>query len=169
MTHLKQDVELSFKLLEFSLRMVCYAELEKIDAQEFGQDLQINLPEENVSYSNGAFTSSEEIIKASQMAVGAAFGATAICLDCFLENSSSTDQNLVALNSLISAVRNAFSHGVAAPYWHVKQHNLKILDLAFLKGPKVDLKNLNGLAFEYSHIGGLAVWHRIKDHVISST
>ncbi|WAJ72143.1 hypothetical protein [Catenovulum adriaticum] len=169
MQELIEDVELSFKLFEFAVRTMCYAELDKIDSTLFGQDIQLNLTEENVSFSDNNFQDLNEIIKVSKMAVGTAFGSTAICLDCLLENNQSKNENIINAKSLISAVRNAFSHGIAAPEWYVKKHNFKIIDLSFINGPKVDLESLNKKAFDYSQIGGLAVWYRLKDYVLANT
>lgn len=169
MQYLIEDVELSFKLFEFSVRAMCYAELDKFDSTLFGQDLQLNLPEENVSFRDNNFQNLDEIIKVSQMAVGTAFGSTAICLDCLLENNQSTNENIKSSKLLISAVRNAFSHGIAAPEWYVKKHNFKSIDLSFINGPKVDLESLNKKAFDYPQIGGLAVWYRLKDYVLANT
>lgn len=167
--NLTEDVELSFKLFEFSIRTMCYAELEKFDHQVFGQDLQLNLEEENVSFSSNDFQDVNQIIKASQMALGTAFGSTAICLDCLLENNISSDINIKISKSLISAVRNAFSHGIAAPEWYVKKHNFQVIDLSFIDGPLVDLEALNNRPFDYSQIGGLAVWYRLKKYVLANT
>ena len=169
MNELVEDAELSFKLFEFTIRTMCYAELERFDVELFGQDLQLNLEKENVAYPAGEFTSSENVIRVSQMAVSTAFGATAICLDCILENSQSNSTDITILKSLISAVRNAFSHGIAAPKWYIKPHKYEILDLAFVGGPRIDLEILNGQRFEYSQIGGLAVWNRVKEYVVSNT
>lgn len=169
MQGLIEDVELSFKLFEFAVRAMCYAELDKFDANLFGQDLQLNMPEENVAFSNSIFQDKNEIIKVSQMAVGAAFGSTAICLDCLLENRSSGDPNIVVIKSIVSAVRNAFSHGIAAPSWYIKPHKYEKLDLSFINGPLIDLEQLNGKSFDYSQIGGLAVWYRLKEYVTENT
>lgn len=145
-----EDAELSFKLLEFSIRAMCYAELGKIDATLFGQDLQLNLEEENVFYRKGEFSNPDEIVRASQMNIGAAFAATAISLDCTLERYSCENKNIETIKKLIQAVRNAFSHGIANPTWYVKPHNRKILDLSFIHVPTVDLGALNGSTFKYS-------------------
>ena len=167
--NLIEDVELSFKLFEFSVRTMCYAELEKFDHHLFGQDLQLNLPEENVAFSSKDFQEIEEIIKVSQMSVGAAFGSTAICLDCLLENNVTSETNIKSAKSLISAIRNAFTHGIAAPKWYVKTHNFQEIDLSFINGPVVDLEHLNKQLFNYSQIGGLAVWYRLKEYVLAYT
>lgn len=168
MNELIEDVELSYKLFEFAIRTMFYAELEFFDVERFGCDVQLNLPEENVAYRVGNFTSNDAITKASWMSVGVAFGSTAICLDCLLENVASTNPNLQVSKSLIAAVRNAFSHGIAAPRWHIKPHKIEVIDLSFIDAPKIDLSVLNGQVFDYSQIGGLAVWYRLKDYVIKN-
>ena len=169
MEELKTDVKLSFKLLEFSIRTMLYAEQEKFDKSIFGQELTLLLKKENVGFSSNEFQKSEEIIKASQMAVGAAFGATAICLDCLLEKHQSNDTNLEIAKPLATAVRNAFSHGIAAPTWYVKPHKFLSVDLSFVSGPTIDLAAVNGQPFDYEQIGGLAVWLRLKDYVLTNT
>lgn len=163
-----QDVELSFRLLEFAIRTMCYAELKKIDLDEFGGDLQLNLEEESISYPGGKFDTAEDIILTSQMSVGVAFASTAICLNCLADKFRCESIHIATLKSLISAVRNAFSHGVSSPEWYIKPHKVEVLDLCFLRGPQVDLGALNGLPFEYSHIGGLALWYRIKDFLVNA-
>lgn len=163
-----EDIRLSFMLFEFSIRTMCYAELEKFDVELFGQDLQINLAKENVSYRSGKFNDQQNIIRSSQMAVGAAFGCTAICLDCALEKQKNSSHQIQTLKALVSAVRNAFSHGIAAPSWYVKEHKQERLNLDFIQGPIVDLGILNGQPFDYEQIGGLATWYRINDYVIKS-
>lgn len=162
-----QDAELSFKLLEFSIRTMCYAELGEIDAVLFGQDMQVNLEEENILYRQGELSDLENIIFASKMSVGAAFAATAISLDCALEKHKSENQNIVTIKKLIQAVRNAFSHGIANPIWYVKPHKCEILDLKFICAPTVDLGALNGNIFKCSDIGGFAAWYRAKAYVLS--
>lgn len=164
-----EDVYLAFQLFEFSIRTMSYAELEEIDTEIFGRELHLNLQRENVVYSNDTFKSKDEIIKFSQMAVGSAFGATAICLDVLLENIEPKNSIMSDLKDLISAVRNAFSHGIANPIWYVKKHKLKVIDLSLFNGPIVDLASLNNQPFEYLQIGGLATWYKIKNYVISNT
>lgn len=167
MSDLVEDVQLSFKLLELSIRTMCYAELEKIDLEVFGRDLQLNLEEENVAFPAGCFVDLGEVIRGSQMAVSTAFGATAICLDCLLEVVDTSTKELAALRSLVAAVRNAFSHGIAAPQWYIKPHRYEHIDLGFIRGPSIDLKSLHGEPFDYSQVGGLALWYRVKDYVVS--
>lgn len=165
--YLLENVELSFKLYEFSIRTMCYSELNKIDPDVFGQELQINLDEENICFSDDLFKDKNEIIKISQMNVGATFAATAICLDCLLEGKKDTPSNIVSAGKIVSAVRNAFSHGIASPAWFIKPHRKESIDLSFVNGPVIDLGALNGKDFDYSQLGGMAVWYRLKDEIVS--
>ena len=165
--NLMEDAELSFKLLEFAIRTMCYSELNKIDAHLFGQELQVNLEEENVCFPAGLFQDQDEIIKVAQMNVGAAFAATAISLDCMLEGRNNLPSNIAALGKLVAAVRNAFTHGVAAPSWFVKPHKEESIDLGFINGPVINLGALNGKEFIYSQLGGFAVWYRVKHEMLS--
>lgn len=165
--NLIEDTELSFKLFEFAVRIMCYSELNKIDGSAFGQELQLNLEDENVCFSGGLFEEQNEIVKVAQMNVGAAFAATAISLHRVLEGRNNSPANIVALGTLVVAVRNAFAHGMAAPTWFVKPHKAESVDLSFINGPVVDLGELNGKAFEYSQFGGLAVWYRVKNATLA--
>ncbi len=165
--YLLEDVELSFKLFEFSIRTMCYAELEGIDSEVFGRELQINLDEENICFSDDSFKDKNEIIRVSQMNVGAAFAATAISLNCLLEGKNDIPTNIVSAGKIVSAVRNAFSHGVASPTWFIKPHRVESIDLGFLNGPVIDLGALNGKGFDYSHVGGVAIWYNLKDEIVS--
>jgi len=164
--YLLEDVELSFKLFEFAIRAMCYSELNNIDSKVFGRELQLNLEEENICFSDDTFKDENEIIKASQMNVGAAFSATAISLDRLMEGKKDMPSNVEAACKVVSAVRNAFSHGIASPSWFVKHHKVETVDLVFINGPVVDLGALNGNPFDYGNIGGLAVWYRLKNEIV---
>lgn len=163
-SHLLQDIDLSFRLFEFCIRTMCYAERGDFNIELFCQDIQLNFEEGNVAYNNDLFKSSEDIILASQMSVGAAFGSTAICLDKALGKEKSDCANFQAIKKFIGQVRNAFAHSIAAPSWYVKSHNLEAIDLSFISGPTIDLNELNGCEFEYSQIGGLEFWYKVKDY-----
>ncbi|EPS0664156.1 hypothetical protein ACEV8V_25100 [Vibrio parahaemolyticus] len=161
-----QDVEISFEVFEHAIRTMCYSELEAFDVDLFGQDLQLNL-EENLQFPKGKFTTHAEIIRTAQMSVSLSFAATSIAMDCLLEQVHATEIDLIAAKEVIKAVRNAFSHGIAAPTWFVKPHKFAKYDLAFVSGPIVDLEVLNQKVFDYSQVGGLAVWYRLKEYVLS--
>lgn len=160
-----EDVKLAFKLFEFSIRLMCYAELEKINIEDFDQEINLNLEKGNKAFSSGNFRTCADIIKTSQMAVGTTFGSTAICLDSLLKQCSVEDGNTTKAKKLIKAVRNAFAHNIAAPCWYIKQHNREILDMSFIKGPVVDLGELNGKIFDYAQIGGLDFWYSLKEFI----
>ncbi|USD33754.1 MULTISPECIES: hypothetical protein [Vibrio] len=163
---LNQDVEISFEILECEIRSMCYSELNAFDVDLFGQDLQLNL-EENLQFPKGKFTSHADIVRTAQMSISLSFAGTSIAMDCLLENTNPSEAEAIAAREVIKAVRNAFSHGIAAPTWFVKPHKFEKYDLGFVSGPVVDLGALNQMEFDYAQIGGLAVWYRLKEYVQS--
>ncbi|HIF9274859.1 TPA: hypothetical protein ACX6QR_002881 [Photobacterium damselae] len=163
---LVESVEISFEILEHAIRTMCYSELDAFDVDLFGQDLQLNL-EENIQFPRGKFTTHKNIVRTAQMSVSLSFAATAIAMDCLFENVNTLDTDSRAAKEVIKAVRNAFSHGIADPTWFIKPHKLEKYDLGFVLGPIVDLETLNRARFDYSQIGGLAVWYRLKEYVLS--
>lgn len=160
-----QDVEISFEVFEHAIRSMCYSELDAFDVDLFGQDLQLNL-EENLQFPKGKFTTHADIIRTAQISVSISFAATSIAMDRLLEHVHTTEVDSNAAKEVIKAVRNAFSHGIAAPTWFVKPHKFAKHDLGFISGPIVDLEVLNQTAFDYSQIGGVAVWYRLKEYVL---
>ncbi len=171
--HAIHDVEHAFRLLEFSIRVLTYFELGKVDLHLFGQDTTIQLDEENLTFDDGHFSSGEEAELAAKIAVGASFGTSAIALDNLFEatdlnrNPASNDE-FYLLWTLIYAVRNAFAHGVADPRWVVKGKYQREIEIS-IAGRKtvINLAALDGHEFDYSHIGGFAKWFQIKDRVLA--
>lgn len=165
----KQDVDFAFYLLEFSIRTMCYLELEKVDIALFGQEITILLEQENVSFDSQFFSSKENAILISHMNVGAAFGASAIALDNLFEaaigqRDPSSRKQVNMLWALIYAVRNAFAHGIANPKWVIKGGYRRKLRIHLEnKELIVDLAALDHVNFDYSHIGGFANWLKIKE------
>jgi len=102
------------------------------------------------------------------MAVGSAFGAATICLDRLVERIDTRRIEIAALKPLVAAVRNAFSHGIAAPRWYVKSPRFERVDLYSLRGPQVDREALKVGSFDYSKIGGPTLWYRAKDYIVSA-
>lgn len=165
----KQDVEFAFRVLEFSIRTLCYFELGLCDISRFGQDATILLEEENVGFNDGYFLSENNAVLVSKMNVGAAFGASAIALDKLYEavrgnRNPASDDQVDMLWALVYAVRNAFSHGIANPKWTIKERYQRVLSIPFVEPELfINLEELNGSSFEYAHIGGFANWMKLKE------
>lgn len=64
-------------------------------------------------------------------------------------------------------VRCAFAHNMAAPKWDARGPDFdREFNLPLDGGSKIDLAFINGIAFEYEHIGGFAQWFKIKNAVV---
>lgn len=167
-----KDAEHAFRLLEFAIRVMQYCELDQIDLDAFGGETTLKLEQENVTFNDGYFSTRENAQLTSQIAVGAAFGASAIALHNVFEATGrerdpSSTEELYTLWALVYAVRNAFAHAIAAPTWVVKAKYQRKIHLAFEGIDRViDLSKLDGAEFEYGHLGGFGNWLRIKERVL---
>ena len=159
-------IEISFKLFEFSILQLTFFQSTQIDLEPLDRDLIIDLGIHRVDYLGDEFREVSRVISISSVAVSAAFGVSAICLDSELENLEQDSIKFGELKDLIAAVRNSYAHGIAEPRSFVKQHRLKAIDLAYLDGPLIDLGKLNGTLFDYEQIGILETWIRIKEEVV---
>jgi len=167
------DVEHAFRLLEFSIRVLNYFELEKVNLDLFGQDTTILLNDGNVTFNDGYFSSGEKTKLAAKTAVGVHFGTSAIVLNFLFETTDrkrdpGSDDEFYLLWTLIYAVRNVFAHGMANPIWVVKGPYQREIEVS-IAGRKtaIDLAALNGHEFDYAQIGGVANWINIKDRILA--
>lgn len=163
------DVERAFKLLEFSIKLMCHCELGHLNLKSFDTDVLLKFEGENMSFAKKGF-SPDEIITISQINVGVCFGASAIVLDAAFEKAGvkldqSDDGEYQSNRRLVYAVRNAFAHNMAFPCWKIEnENNRRDVKLSLENKPCViKLSGLHDQLFEYSHIGGLPNWFRIKD------
>lgn len=167
------DVEHAFRLLEFSIRVLNYFELGKVDLHLFGLKTIIQLDEENVTFNDGYFSSDENAELTAKIAVSANFGTSAIVLDNLFEatgfnRTPASNDEFYLLWTLIYAVRNAFAHGVANPRWIIKGKYRREIEISIAgRNTVINLSALEGHEFDYSHIGGLAKWFQIKDRALT--
>ena len=166
------DVEHAFKQLEFAIKLMCYCERGDLDREKFDSDITILLEEENVGFRDGSFGSDQAIIIASRINVSVCFGASAMVLDALFEtakiarNPKSRHPN-DELRTLVYMVRCAFAHNPAKPCWEVKRSYARDILLNLGESDlSIDLKSLHGTDFHYSHIGGFANWHKIKEMAV---
>ena len=162
------DVAHAFTHLEFSIKLLCYVELDHVDRSKFDTDVTLLLETENVGFPANTFSSLEAIVSAAKAGVGVSFGVSAIVLDAAFETAglarrpeSNDPRDL--LRTLVFMVRSAFAHNPAFPRWEVRGPYLRTLQLQ-LEGEaiSVELQQLHGKAFEYGHIGGFANWYRVQ-------
>ena len=167
-----QEVNHSFRLLEFSIRVLNCFELKKVDTELFGQDSLIRLERENVVFNDSYFASKENCVLAAEMAIGASFGTSAIVLNDLFEaayekQDPKSGEEVFLIWSIVRGVRNAFAHGMADPRWQVYHRYRRKITLHLAdKTTTLDLARLNGRHFEYELIGGLANWFHLKDRAL---
>ena len=166
------DVEQAFRLLEFSIRISNYFELDGFELEKFGRDTIVVLDEENVTFRDGFFIEADNLGLTASIAIGVSFGTTAIVLDNLFElvgqgRDPVSENEFDVLRALVYAVRNAFAHGAANPKWVVKEIYQRELELS-VGGTKttISLGELNGQEFRYANIGGITQWFHIKDRVL---
>lgn len=163
-----KDVDYAFGHLEFAIKLMYYVEAGNIDRGKFDAGVTLLLERENVSIPAGTFGTLDSIVLPTQAIFGVSFGVTAMVLNAAFEatgvgqkpESNSPDD---LLRSLVYMIRCAFAHNPAMPTWEVRGPYSRDLELV-LEGEsiRVRLAELHGKDFDYSHIGGLANWYRIR-------
>lgn len=163
------DVNYAFRHLEFAIRLMCYCESGHLDLPNFDTDISILSKSENIGFPSGQFSTIEAIIPATQALVGMAFGTSAMVLDAAFEaagvkNNPHSSQPSDELRTLVYMVRCAFAHNPALPLWKARgrQYARIISVQAGDISISINLTSLHGQPFEYSHIGGLQNWLRIR-------
>jgi len=167
-----QDVNHSFRLLEFSIRVSNYFKMDHVNIELFGCDSLICLEPENLLFNDSCFASKKSAVQTADMAIGASFGVSAIVLDNLFEatgelRNPNSNEEIFLIWSVVYAVRNSFAHGMAYPQWHVHPKYQREIALA-LAGmtTTIDLAELNGQELDYSHIGGFANWFHLKNRAL---
>lgn len=164
-----QDVEIAFLQLEFSIKLLTFCELKKLDPSEFDTDLRVKLEERNLNFPSGHFSNFDNIIRAAKVSVALAFGASALALDKAFETAEippdpESDNNVARIRTLIYMVRCAYAHSIAEPRWEVREKYRRAMSIE-LEGiiTYLDLEKLDGEVFDFEHIGGHSNWYRIRD------
>jgi len=170
--HTIDNVNDAFRLLEFSIRVSNYFELDKVDIELFGCDSLIRLERKNVSFNDSYFASKKSALRTAEIAIGASFGVSAIVLDDLCEatckqRTPKSDAEFFLIWSVVYAVRNTFAHGMANPLWRVyPKYQRKITLHLAAQTTTINLAELNGRQFDYSHIGGFANWFDLKNRAL---
>lgn len=157
----------AFSQLQFAWKLYNYALEGNIDLNAL--DIPITFQEEGMVFvlPDRIFSANDDLIIALENMLGVAFGAAAITLNRSREEAGipipriiekEIDQFVV----LTYQIRNAFAHDISEPRWEIRNP-------AFLRnykfGPvEVDLRNLHGSRFDYSHIGGPEVLFWMKEY-----
>ena len=168
-----QDIELSYRQFEFSIRLLSFCELGKIDPKEFDDDHIIALPEGTLHFPAGQFASKESIQHAAAIGVLITVGAMALAMDRGFEeikvarDPKATDST-GRLRLLIYMIRCAYAHDVASPCWQARGDFQRQLIIDLDPNPlTLDLADVNGKPFNVEQIGGYYNWDRLYRMVLA--
>lgn len=162
-----EDIEIAFRQLEFTIRLLSFCELGGIDPKAFDDHHIVKLPEGDLDFPAGIFATGEDMNRAAGTALLTAAGATALALDSgFAAAGIAQDPNandpVGMLRCLVFMVRCAYAHNIASPTWEVRGTFQRSLTLTLDNGPfTIDLRPLHGRPFTTGDIGGYPNWYRI--------
>jgi hypothetical protein len=166
------DIDIAFRQLEFAIKLLSYSENGEIVAGKFDSDHTVILDGGNIRLPTGYFSTSDNIIRAANVYVSLASGATALVLDKAFEvagvkQNFASDDIIGKIRILIYMVRCAYAHGIADPCWAIKAKYHRILQIEFDDvSISLDLKCLHDQRFDFEQIGGYCNWYRIRDLLV---
>ena len=168
------DIKIAFLQVEFSIKLLSYCKLERINPAEFDTDQIVLLEHDNLKFPPGHFRRLEDIIRAASITVSLALGASALTLDKGWEVAGihpdplSADER-VKLRTLVYMVRCAYAHGIADPKWEVQKNYRQVLEVELPSAPlRLDLRELDGHGFSFDVLGGHARWFEIRDASVAT-
>ena len=163
------DVDIAFLQVEFSIKLLSYCELEKIDPAELDANQIVLLEHQNLIFPPGNFSKPEDIVRAASVTFSLALGGSALTLDkawvvAGVGSDPRSEDGTVKLRTLIHMVRCAYAHGVADPKWEVQGDYRQVLEVNLPSAPlRLDLRELHGQGFDFAQLGGHARWFEIRD------
>jgi hypothetical protein len=174
LTDALKDIEITFLQLEFAIKLLSYCELGKIVPLDFDTDQTVLLENGNLGFPAGHFSDPDNIIRAANVSVSLAFGASALTLDKAFEVAGikpepSSDDMVIKLRTLVYMVRCAYAHGIADPRWDVRGEYQRAITVELdSKLIEFNFASLNGEPFDFDHLGGHHIWFQIRDKAISA-
>ena len=169
-----EDIDVAFLQLEFSIKLLTFCELEKIDPAEFDTDLTVLLDDGNLPYPSGHFSDPGNIVRSAGVSVSLAAGASAFVLDKVWEVAGiapdpAAEDPSAQLRTVVYMVRCAYAHGIAEPRWEVRGDFRRVFELRLANGPvALDLRALHGRHFDFDDLGGYRTWFAIRDVTIET-
>ncbi len=151
--------------LAFAWKLLNYGLEGKIDPKEL--DADITWKDDNMVFVvPRALGGDEDLIVALHNNLTITFGAAAISLNRVREELGLTlpqkieseEEQCIALTYQI---RNAFAHDIAEPRWKMNDRYRRCYEF---DGLRIDLTKLDGVAFDYNHIGGPGTLFDIKKY-----
>jgi hypothetical protein len=168
-----EDVEIGFRQLEFTIKLLSFCELGNVSPSAFDTDHLVQLEQGNLKFPSGHFSSADDLNRAASIAVVIAFSASALVLDqafdaVGMKADPEAADNIGQLRTLVYMVRCAHAHRIAEPHWEARGKYARTLSVD-IGGVTIslDLRSLHGHAFDIDrHLGGYVNWFRIRYAVV---
>ena len=158
-------IDTAFGQLGFAIKLMQAAEDGLLDIDNIDRPLTVDEGNSVLVLPDRVLDQPSDLILACQNNVTIAFGAAAITLNRCREEAGvalpdpirdERDQWI----GLTYQIRNAFAHDIAEPRWHIPA--LRFAREYVIGSVRADLRQLHGVPFEYSHIGGVDSLFRLK-------
>ncbi len=168
-----ERIDQAFLQLEFAIKLMNYVELGRLNKDEFDRDTLIELERKNIRFGDNTFHTYDELKNAAINNYLITLGMSAIALETSLQdaginNNYADFSSKGQLRALVYMIRCAFAHDMMTPCWKVDHCYQRIIELHLGVGKiSIDLRELNGMAFEDRHIGGIETYYEIKNAVKS--
>lgn len=114
-----EDIEIAFRQIEFTIKLLSYCELGKMSPEEFDTDHSVQLVEGDLHFPTKHFDK-DNIIRAAEVNVASAFATSAIALDnafevMELKADPAASDDVGQCRVLVYMVRCAYAHRIAEP------------------------------------------------------
>jgi hypothetical protein len=167
-----EDVEISFRQLEFAIKLLSFCELGRINPTEFDTDHLVVLHGGSLRFPAGNFSTQDSVEKAAGTGVLIAFSVSVLVLDKAFEVAGlKPDPEAVdevgRLRTLVHMMRCAQAHGIAEPRWEVRGKYRRPLTINIGASTiSLDLSALDGQPFDIDQLGGYVNWYRMRDAAV---
>jgi hypothetical protein len=154
-----QGLETAFLQLSFAFKLWHYFDTNRFDKESFDIPLTVQDEASLICFPHNEFASYDDLLLATEINISICFGAAAITLwealrerngyiTSRMDPGRSTDEMLASLSYIL---RCCFAHGTSVPRWRINERYRVIYKVG---NKRIDLRNVDGLPFEYSAIGG---------------
>lgn len=154
-----EGLETAFSQLSFAIKLWHYFDTNRFDKELFDISLTAEYEAGRVCLVHNEFATFDHLLVATERNISICFGAAAITLwealkekngynPSRMDPSHSPDEMLASLSYML---RCCSAHGTAVPRWQIRERYRVVYNVG---NKSIDLRGVDGLAFEYSAIGG---------------
>lgn len=159
-------IETAFGQLAFAIKLMQAAEDGLLDLESIDRPLTIAEGQSVLVLPDRVLASTDDLILACQNNVTVAYGAAAITLNkCREEASIPLPSPIVTEGdqwaALVYQIRNAFAHDIAEPRWQINARYAREYQIGWVEA---DLRDLDGVHFDYAHVRGPEGLFRLKTY-----